>query len=61
MKNIYEAFYNNTKRIIECQRGGENAPANKINEIMAAINMMEEICKPDAELFPEGQEETTCE
>lgn len=43
MKNIYEAFYNNTKRIIECQRGGENAPANKINEIESAIRMMESI------------------
>lgn len=43
MNNIYEAFYNNTKRIIECQRGGENAPANKINEIESAISMMESI------------------
>lgn len=49
MNNIYEAFYNNTKRIIECQRGGENAPANKINEIESAISMMESIIKEDEE------------
>lgn len=57
MYNIYKAFYNNTKRIVECQKGGSDAPQNKINEITAAINMMEEICKPDAEPFPEGQED----
>lgn len=52
MKNIYEAFYSNTKRIIECQRGGENSPANKISEIVAAIRMMESIISEDKEEPP---------
>lgn len=52
MKNIYEAFYENTKRIVACQRGGENAPANKINEIESAIRMMESII---------NEEEASCE
>ena len=53
MRNIYEAFYENTKRIVACQRGGENAPANKISEIESAIRMMESITAED--------EEITCE
>lgn len=49
MRNIYEAFYENTKRIVACQRGGENAPANKINEIESSIRMMESIINEEEE------------
>lgn len=43
MRDIYKAFYNNTKRIIECQKAGANSAENKISEIEAAIRMMESI------------------
>lgn len=49
MGNIYKAFYNNTKGIIECQKAGGNAPENKINEIESSIRMMESIIKEEEE------------
>ena len=47
MRDIYKAFYNNTKRIIECQKAGANSAENKISEIESAIRMMESIIAED--------------
>ena len=47
--DIFKAFYNNTKHIIEEQKAGENAPQNKISKIESAIQMMECIIKEDEE------------
>ena len=47
MRDIYKAFYNNTKGIIESQKAGGNSPENKINEIESSIRMMESIIAED--------------
>ena len=47
MSNIYKAFYNNTKGIVECQKAGANSAENKISEIESAIRMMESIIAED--------------
>ena len=49
MRDIYKAFYNNTKRIIECQKAGANSAENKISEIESAIRMMESIINEEEE------------
>lgn len=43
MSDIYQAFYDNTKTIIEGNKAGGNSAENKINEISAAIRLMEVI------------------